>query len=157
MVRHLSIKTQSRSSWVTHLLKSFSVSRASSPWPRRSKWRSSMSKAMIFSKSWFNACGKRVRAIAESSSCQDHLTNENCTKRVYLVPITVQQVPSAPCPLYHQLVIVRRTYLVRMGHKQRSLFWKIVIKVGDNLYSDICFACTWRSHNLQQSTKQHKA
>ena len=68
-------------------------------------------------------------------------------------PITVQQVPSASCPLYHQLVIVRRTYLVRMGHKQRSLFWKIVIKIGDNLYSDICLARAWRSHNLRQSTK----
>ena len=67
--------------------------------------------------------------------------------------ITVKQVPSASCPLYHQLVLVRRAYLVRMGHKQCSLFWKIVIKVGDNLYSDICLACAWRSHNLRQSTK----
>lgn len=39
----------------TDLLKSFSVSRASSPWPRRSKCLSSMSRAMIFSNSWLSA------------------------------------------------------------------------------------------------------
>ena len=38
-----------------HLLKSFSVSSSSSPWPRRRRWRSSMSRAMIFSNSWFKA------------------------------------------------------------------------------------------------------
>lgn len=43
-----------------HLLKSFSVSSSSSPWPRRRRWRSSMSRAMIFSKSWFKAwCGMK--------------------------------------------------------------------------------------------------
>ena len=68
-------------------------------------------------------------------------------------PITVQQVRMLLFLLYHQLVSVRRTYLVRMGHKQCSLFWKIVIKVGDNLHSDICLTCAWRSHNLRQSTK----
>lgn len=50
---------------IFYLLKSFSVSRASSPWPRRSKCRSSMSRAMIFSKSWFKAC-----LTKENSSCE---------------------------------------------------------------------------------------
>lgn len=49
---------------IFYLLKSFSVSRASSPWPRRSKCRSSMSRAMIFSKSWFKAC------LTKKNSCE---------------------------------------------------------------------------------------
>lgn len=50
-----------------HLLKSFSVSSSSSPWPRRRRWRSSMSRAMIFSNSWFKAW---CRVVARSKHDQ---------------------------------------------------------------------------------------
>ena len=48
-------KSKSSNKNSTDLLKSFSVSRASSPWPRRSRCLSSISSCMIFSKSWFKA------------------------------------------------------------------------------------------------------
>ena len=51
-----------------YLLKSFSVASSSSPWPRRSKWRSSMSRHMIF-----------------SNSCTHLKINQNFIKKVYFV------------------------------------------------------------------------
>lgn len=42
-----------------HLLKSWSVWSSSSPWPSLSRWRLSISSAMIFSNSWLRAYTKR--------------------------------------------------------------------------------------------------
>ena len=52
-----------------YLLKSFSVERASSPWPRRSRCLSSTSRAMIFSNSWFKACITGQEKVARGRFC----------------------------------------------------------------------------------------
>lgn len=48
-----------------YLLKSFSVSSSSSPCPRRRRWRSSMSNAIIFSNSWFRAWTRQTHTYSD--------------------------------------------------------------------------------------------
>ena len=44
-----------------------------------------------------------------------------------------------------------RLDLIRMSHQQRSLLWKVVINVGNDLYSNICLSCTWRPNDLREN------
>ena len=44
-----------------------------------------------------------------------------------------------------------RLNLIRMSHQQRSLFWEVVINVGNDLYSNICLSCTWRPNDLREN------
>lgn len=44
-----------------------------------------------------------------------------------------------------------RLDLIRMSHQQCSLFWEVVINVGNDLYSHICLSCTGRSNDLREN------
>lgn len=44
-----------------------------------------------------------------------------------------------------------RLNLIRMSHQKCSLFWEVVINVGNNLHSHIGLSCAWRPNDLREN------
>lgn len=45
-------------------------------------------------------------------------------------------------------------YLIRVSYDESPLLWEVVVQIGDNLHSYICFACTWGTYNLEIVRKE---
>lgn len=122
----LTKETAEEGSSSIYLLKSFSLSKASSPWPRRKRCLSSTSRAMIFSKSWFRAC-----QIAEMP--------DECFLQYE-----------------EKLRSVQGLYLIGMCDNESPLIREVVIQVGDNLDSHISLASARRSNHLKEEIQRSK-